>query len=257
MELQPVQHTKTPSYPTRREVLAGAAGFALAGLCGRVCVFAATEDGKTIVAPLFKHGDGRGATGCVVHSPPVFLSEEEAMQIIREELAKIGVRLAKGDEMKGVRIPARSLDYEKVKKGDGEETYKWKIVEFSDITKPLKLSGIDPAKKIAVEFISEERYSKLGGPLSGSTAQPYNFRETAKYVAAQVKKQSKEAVYLAILYDPAVCLDMEAVHKRYEEIGADAAWKEAEKASKEKARKLLRQQAQDLAAWLKEKKVVE
>ena len=41
-----------------------------------------------IVAPIFQHGEGRGATGCIVMSPPVFLSEEEALLVVREELGK-------------------------------------------------------------------------------------------------------------------------------------------------------------------------
>src|ERR1035438_3198523 len=37
------------------------------------------------VAPLFIHGEGRGAFGCVATNPPIFLSEDEAKQVIREE----------------------------------------------------------------------------------------------------------------------------------------------------------------------------
>jgi hypothetical protein len=54
-----------------------------------------TANTAAVVAPIFEHGEGRGATGCVVTSPPVFLSEEEALQVIREELAKRGVALGR------------------------------------------------------------------------------------------------------------------------------------------------------------------
>jgi hypothetical protein len=91
MEAKPVEHHKPPAYPTRREVLAGAASFALASVANCTFVFAKSEEGKITVAPIFKHGEGRGATGCVVMTPPVFLSEEEGMQILREELAKHGI----------------------------------------------------------------------------------------------------------------------------------------------------------------------
>ena len=40
------------------------------------------------VAPVFIHGEGRGALGCVVVSPPVFLSEAEALEV----LAHVGLR---------------------------------------------------------------------------------------------------------------------------------------------------------------------
>jgi hypothetical protein len=48
------------------------------------------------VAPIFEYGAGRAGDGCVVVNPPVFLSEQDAMQVIREELKKSGVVL--GDE---------------------------------------------------------------------------------------------------------------------------------------------------------------
>ena len=102
MEPKPVRHSEQPAFPTRREVLAGAATFAVVNLTGCSFVFAEPEAAKTTVAPIFEHGDGRGATGCVVVSPPVFLSEEEGMQILREELAKHGVHLKTGGTLEGV-----------------------------------------------------------------------------------------------------------------------------------------------------------
>ena len=107
MEAKPVQVFPRPGYPTRREVLAGAASFALLGLTGCSFAFAESEEGKITVAPIFKHGEGRGATGCVVVSPPVFLSEEEGMQILREELAKHGIQLKAGGTLEGIRVPGR------------------------------------------------------------------------------------------------------------------------------------------------------
>ena len=117
MEPKPVQEDQRPAYPTRRDVLAGAATFALANLVGCDFVMAEPESGKVIVAPVFEHGEGRGATGCIVVSPPVFMSEEEGMQILREELAKHGIQLKAGGTLEGIRVPARSESYELVKKG--------------------------------------------------------------------------------------------------------------------------------------------
>jgi hypothetical protein len=44
------------------------------------------------VAPLFVHGDGQGSFGCIVISPPVFLSEDEAQAVIRREARRAGIR---------------------------------------------------------------------------------------------------------------------------------------------------------------------
>jgi hypothetical protein len=256
MEPKPVESTKTPSYPTRREVLAGGAAFMLATLGGQWRVFAETKEGKIVVAPLFEHGKGRGATGCVVTSPPVFLSEEEAMQIIREELDKHGIHLKNGKAMKDVEIPTRYVDH-KVNKGKREE----EITVAKTICKPLQPSGVASDKKVVVQFVCVEHYDDLGGPGSppgtGSSVQHYNFKETAEYVAGEVKRQEREKMYFGVFYDPAVRIDWKALQKKDKKADFNAVWRKAEDASKQEAKKLLREQVQDFAAWLKEQKVIQ
>jgi hypothetical protein len=306
MDAKPVQQKSMPGYPTRREVLAGAATFVLAQCAGNWRVWAATEAGATIVAPIFKHGEGRGAVGCVVVSPPVFLSEEEAMQIIGEELAKSGIRLKGGEALEGVRIPQRfrKYDFGEHAKKDSEggrklprltlvdgrltvpapplvETPQEKVVEARKHAKPLKLDGIDSEKRVAVEFVCYERYYDLGGVQESydlselddsdakadssshgkafSTAQSYDFKGAAEYVAAQVKTQGKAPIYLGLFYDPQ-WEEPAAEDKAKDETEQLEATLERRKKSLEQSkaegRKLLRQQAQDFVAWLKEKKAI-
>jgi hypothetical protein len=50
---------------------------------------------KVEIAPLFIHGDGLGAIGCVVISPPVFLSEADALEVITAVLEKEGITFDK------------------------------------------------------------------------------------------------------------------------------------------------------------------
>jgi hypothetical protein len=257
MEPQAVQQSRTPSYPTRREVLAGAATFAAASLCGRLCVFAATNEGKTIVAPIFEHGEGRGATGCVVVSPPVFLSEEEAMQIVREELAKHGVQLKAGAALKDVRIPVRRESYQPIDKGNGVKEYEKTITEDVTRAKPLVVDGIDSDKKVAVEFVSEKDCVDLAGQTGPGLAQKYDLKYAAKYIAAQVKKQAKESVYVGFFYDPAVKWRHSEAPPREKKRDGEKRWKKDMEASKTEAKYLLRQQVQDFAAWLKEKKAIQ
>jgi hypothetical protein len=157
MEAKPVQQIERPGYPTRREVLASAASLALLNLTGYRFIFAASEDGKTVVAPIFKHGDGRGTTGCMVITPPVFLSEEEALQIVKEELAKNGVQLAPGLVLKDMTIaPRRTQQVEHDEKSR-------KIVPDQENARPLRLTGIDVKKSIAIKFICQSNYETLGG----------------------------------------------------------------------------------------------
>ena len=65
-------------------------------------------DAAAMVAPVFERGLGRGSTGCVIMNPPDFVSEEEAMRIVREELAARGLEMSDGgDPLEGVTIPSR------------------------------------------------------------------------------------------------------------------------------------------------------
>jgi hypothetical protein len=122
MKSKPVRKYADPKYPTRLEIasrpallhrhqppawrkwpeLTGAAGLFLLADTARLSAADSSPKGGpnptqtnavAIVAPIFVHGEGRGATGCIVMAPPVFLSEEEALQVIREEMATRGVQL--------------------------------------------------------------------------------------------------------------------------------------------------------------------
>jgi hypothetical protein len=111
-ETEPVRKYSQPKYPSRLEIagrpillhrhqppawrkwpeLTGAAGLFLLAEAARLPAADSPPNASqnpaqakavAVVAPIFQHGEGRGATGCIVMSPPVFLSEEEALQVIR------------------------------------------------------------------------------------------------------------------------------------------------------------------------------
>jgi hypothetical protein len=241
MEPKPLEHYPAPKYPTRRDLMLG-----------------------TVVAPIFKHGEGRGSIGCVVVAPPVFLSEEEAMQIIREELAKHGVNLGGPTTLPDVTIAARVEEIElDFKGGQGEVTTR--VREVADpARKPFTLDGVDATKKVAVRFVSEKAYYDLGGPNWGpSSLQPYDFPEVAQYVAAQLTKQGKADMVVGLHYDPAVKVslwpdalraDDRSEPQSYEDIKAHVISLMAR--AKAEAGELLRLQSRDFAAWLKQQKVL-
>jgi hypothetical protein len=279
MEPKPVQHAQHPAYPTRREVLAGAASFVLFGLGGAQFVFAESEDGQTKVAPIFKHGEGRGATGCVVVSPPAFLSEEEALQVVKEELAKHGVQLASGPVLKDVKIASRRLQQVEEDE-DGERGHitfdkkKQKIVPIQLLAAPLRITGMDEKRSIGIKFICKRDYEKLGGfdphrvefasrdgkrrAITMSTVSSYDLKDVAAYVAAELKKQGKERAFFAVFYDP--LWESRPVPKQKSDAKSlREAWKELDKPAekrKEDSKRLLRQQAQDFVTWLKEQKAI-
>jgi hypothetical protein len=250
MEPKPVQSQREPAYPTRREVLAGAASAALVNLIGCDFVLAETEGGGITVAPIFAHGEGRGATGCTIAAPPAFLSEEEGMQIVREELAKHGINLKAGGTWEAVRLRARIEKHKLIKREDGHTVIKDSIAEAPREAKPLKLGGIDADKKIAVEFISFTNYRDLGGLINVTASENYDFKNTAEYVADQVKNHGKEDVFFGAFYDPAA----NAAAKEPKDRKTDRKGR-MERSMKE-SEELLRRQAQDFVDWLKEQKAI-
>jgi len=239
MKSKPVRKYAGPKYPTRTEVAArpsllqrhqppawrnwpemtGAVGlFLLADTTRLVAADSPTKSGPTkaqsqavaVVAPIFQHGEGRGATGCIVMSPPAFLSEEEAMQVIREEMAAKGVRLGtKQTTLAGVTAgrvvwsvpPATPVGATNVTKP---------ALPVAEIKQePFKVDAADAKKGVFVEFLSErdaDRWDlvrqKEEGKWSGGTVHSYDLPKTAAYMAERVKRQAIEKLYFGAFYDP-------------------------------------------------------
>lgn len=204
---------------------------------------------KAIVAPIFNHGEGRGAIGCVVIAPPVFLTEEDALQVIQDELSKAGIELTS----RKVILPEVGIKTEGPRSGmkDG----KW-VVKENEI-EPLELQLADPKLHVGIEYVGQMNYCDLGGESSMSTVQIYDFKDRANFVAQQVRVKSR-GLYVGVLYDPAAPMsqpkltseqwkDRDLVQRRY---------KEAEDAGRAAAREDLRKQVRDLAAWLKQQGAV-
>ncbi|HEY5910833.1 MAG TPA: hypothetical protein VJA21_09545 [Verrucomicrobiae bacterium] len=270
MKPRPVKHYRQPRYPTRLEVLSEPdllrrnlpPGWrSLPGMAGSIALFlaansvvqgadkkAASPAKAAVVAPIFDHGEGRGATGCVVVAPPVFLSEEEAWQVIDEELEKRGVKLPDARvELRGVQVPRRMETYS-VKDGKMEE----KIMETKGSAEAFSVDRANAQKHIAVEFVSQQEYSKAGGPFSMSTVQSYDFRQTARKLAEDLGQQAKDKVYLGVLYDPLESSAAEEFKKKQPKTRQD--WRAYAKArtleGTTESKRLLRLQVQDFLKWL-------
>ena len=273
MDPKPIEHSRPPAYPTRREVLGGAASLVLIKLTGASAFAAEAEVGGVNVAPIFAHGEGRGVTGCVVVSPPAFLSEEEALQVVREELAKHGVRLASGPVLKDLPIAPRH------KRQIREDEKSEKTVQDESGAAPIRITGMDETRSIAIEFICLENYKKLGGVDSHSaeivdrdghkrgfrlsSVQEYDFQDAAQYVATEIRRKAQQRLYVGVFYDPmSRTLRLRKVRKSSEDpaqtpADPQSARKQARDDAAAESRKLLRQQAQDFVVWLKEQKAIE
>lgn len=297
MKPNPVRKYRTPAYPTRLEALADPALLRehlpaawrlkpeLAGaiailLAANACVNSSDKGTPpsakaAIVAPIFEHGGGRATAGCMVSAPPVFLSEEEALLVITDELTSAGLKVtASNVPLEGVKIRRREITYSEV---NGVE--KQKVREVSWTGKPLVVDIEDNGHRVAAEFVSVKDYFDLGGTNSHSSVQDYNLKVAAQSVAKSVGK-SGHGVYFAAFYDPVTDIDMGRLPSPNppSETGVarngdastsqtqaaladrqkawDKAWKEARAAATAESRELLRQQVKDFVDWLKGQGVI-
>lgn len=254
MEITPLRNYPQPEYPTatafhqnglqlmrhipRRWRFAKTLGSVLAftilsGLCA--CSLqnseknTDTEKAISESVPLFVHGNGRGSYGCVSIAPPVFLSEDEAAQVIRETAEEYGLSFTKKGTVAGDALPYTSL-YEEM-----EDTYKGE----------LPLDGYDASTGLGYLFVSRDdivSWHKDTGVYA--SVEFFDTKGTAEKLAATVKNT-------AVFYDPGTDSDLR-----------DRYFKDAENpyieenlaaymaAQKTQAEEKLRAQVMDFIAWL-------
>lgn len=294
MKPKPVRRVRRPGYPTKLETLAdpelldrhrppafrpgrelaGAATFFLAaGLAacggdppstGGAGVAGPSGEAKgvappagAVVAPLFAHGEGRGVTGCVVHTPPVFLSEAEALQIVTEELGRYGLSFPERNRtIDAVRLPSRTERWEFVPKAGGPSKQRapdgtWTEGEFvtridEKPGKKFSLDARDPAHQVGFEYVSVGDARDLGGPQSMSTVSEYDLPAVARELGEKMAESGGPELRFGVLYDPFVPL----------EPAEGESWQDAENRLREESRKLLRQQVSDFIDWLKAQGVI-
>lgn len=303
---RPVKRSVGPLYPTRLEILADPdllkrhippTWLSRGEMAGLLSVFLAVNGtgcskdpspgtstrpaghdlaGKAaIVAPIFEHGEGRGATGCVVVNPPVFLSEEEALQVITEELQQAGVHFSQRDvPMNNVSIPLM-IEVRREDWVTGRDGLTAKPARTQ--TKSLNLDLVDSTRFVAVEFVSQSdhgdaraNYDETTGSLRWSSVQHYDFRDTAAWIGKYAGEQGR-GLRLGVFYDPLERprpkvdpRPTSASAKTQDDTDDLAAlvreWGRVMKMTREEhlveSKRLLRLQAKDFVDWLKGQGVI-
>jgi hypothetical protein len=180
----------------------------------------------------------RVTLACVAVSPPVYVSEEEALQIIKEELGKQGLDLCEEDvvlesvQIKGTYYESQMDWVTGVRKGG-----------FVEKVKPLQLDLKDPQRNVGIEYIARGDLSPLGG---GRSTASHNPRAVAQYVSQEVENQG-ENIFFGALYDPQGQLPADM---RYARTGEQRQRAEAE------CRRLIRLQVTSFVEWLKGQGVI-
>ena len=154
------------------------------------------SDAAAVVAPIFEYGEGRGSVGCEVINPPVFLSEEEAMQVISEQLTKTGFKISQTN------VSLENLTIYHGTRVEWDDDFRNPTYHKGDL-KPLNVDLYDEDQKIAVEFVSKSDSQDFGVNSDDVfiSVESYDFETMADSLATEVKTHGK-GVYFGAFYDP-------------------------------------------------------
>ena len=217
-----------------------------------------TEDGeahKGLVAPVFIHGEGTGAYGCIAVTAPFFLSEEEAWEIIKSEAESYkGITFSRNTPpvLEDVKLPESRLFSGK--------TEKKQSLRDGD----LCLDGADADNKIAFEFISQDDVYewRKENEEAAATFTLYDTKGTAEQLREELVSYGPD-IALGIFYDPCNDVDMEGAYDamaKAEEQGMTFDWEgaklEQEARARAKSEEELRAQVRDFLDWLKGQGVI-
>lgn len=254
MEITPLRDYPRPAYPTaaifhknrhrlmrhiprrwRYEKTVGSilAFTILSGLCA--CSLQHGEDTErdalALSVPLFVHGEGRGSYGCESVAPPVYLSEDEAAQVIRETAKEYGLSLTGEGTVSGDALPYTSLF------GKMDETYKGE----------LALDGYDEATGLGYLFVSRNDVAAWQKDIGVyASVETYDMKGTAEKLSDTVKNT-------AVFYDPgtdSALLDEYFLHADTEDRYSEENLQAYAAAQKAQAEEKLRAQVMDFIAWL-------
>ena len=202
-----------------------------------------------IVAPLFDHGEGRSWFGCVIVTPPVYLSEDEAWQVIDLELAKRGIKLTEKEHLiPGVAIPLYpTAELEALKEGDP-------LPKPSSI-EPLKADRADPQRKIVLEFVSADNPPEKAQPWSLGSIYGLKLKGEAEALRQEVAASAHERIYFGALYDPVTIADVTSDKSPRPPVNRtpadwDKYWDRVNAPAKAESKRLLRLQVQEFIQWL-------
>lgn len=197
------------------------------------------ESGETQMAPLsvplFVHGNGRGSFGCDSVLPPVYLSEDEAAQVIRETAMEYGVQFSRKSEKT---VESKKLPYTNIYGAEMDDTYKG----------TLALDGYDDTLKIGFEYVSQSDVAEWHKDTDMmSSVETFDMKGTAE-------RLTDALTGTAVFYDPG--MDYSTMPEWHSEEDWDRAVDEYCALQKERMMEDLRAQVVDFLEWLKGQGVI-
>jgi len=151
------------------------------------------------VAPIFIHGNGTGAIGCEMIVPPVFMSEQEALAIIRNE-----------SEAGGLSFGAKPPNYIATS-NEGSPEDKWQA-DYVLGNGKVGLDLYDSEKEVAIAYISMKSAGEIylpdkNGNQMMSSVESFRSKELAELTADDFSRQ-KGDISVGVLYEPGTNYDL-------------------------------------------------
>lgn len=224
-----------PSYPTRAQWLASDGPEALRqiGRGGAVVLSATLLPGCgllwTLVAPVFHHGEGWVAFGCKAGYWPAYISADEAIEAVRDELLAAGF---KGIET-GDKCPSYSADRLRFGMNSWEVLKGVKVSDHMDVCVPDENFAIEVVTKV------DQKNFTTFPPIVTSVSET-DYTITADYLVAQLSTGLSPCPrWAGVLYDP---------------LHVDTGWDSGmgRDLIREESLEMLRMQVRDFLAWLAE-----
>jgi hypothetical protein len=265
MQVKPILSKAAPQYPTRDflqehpELLRIVPErwrrnpFVLRVLAGVGCLLLAAQSAAaqerisapaSRVAPLFVHGNGWAVYGCVAINPPVFLSEDEARQVIQDE-----ARIA------GLEFTANALT---VAKADVPATNDSCFDPPRTEKRDLVFDGFDKEHNVAFEFVSGKHFAAWrdrnpprceDDPIAeGRSGGSYNMKATAEILRSGLAA-APGLPWVGVFYDPLATPPGPAC-------GNSMGGGDCDKAGRHLGEAQLREQVRDFIQWLKAQGVI-
>jgi len=235
----------------------------LGALSGAVFLMAASDavaadkpvsSASARVAPIFIHGDGRGAFGCIAVNPPVFLSEEEARSVITDEARKAGLDFAPDAlTVKQTRLPVTN-PFAFLAQIDSRMKEPERPVKVGEVV----LDGYDRKRQVAYEYVSHNDFDVWVDKTTKlqSSVYEYDLKGTADVLRVGLAAASP-STYISVFYDP-VSAPPERKGRKLPATDAEwkTVWEKRKAAACQISEQQLREQVRDFIAWLKAQGVI-
>ncbi len=195
---------------------------------------------SSFVAPLFHHGEGIGAYGCVVIMPPVFINEQEAKQIILNELRKQNLLFDTTAQPLAKIILRTEKKLWEESNGDYKER---DTTEFRELT----FDGYNKELNFGFCFVSSMKYNHFTDyEPATSTVSIEDYKKTSEKIRSEIRKAND--VNAVVFYEP-------IPYTKRDEDGDRSQRHEIMNKRKEMAVDSLKAQVSDFVRWLKTEKI--